>query len=185
MATPATKSELRTHAEGLAPATADESAAVTAHLAALDEVAAATTACLYLPMPHELDITGLLALHPDVTWVVTRTPEVGDLTLHAVDAPRERHAYGFEQPVATAPAVAAATVDVFCVPGLAFDAAGNRLGHGAGYYDRLLAEARDDATLVGITLQRRLVTAVPHEPHDVRMDVVVTQRRVLRTPAGS
>lgn len=185
MATAATKSELRTHAEGLAPATADESEAVTAHLAALDEVAAATTACLYLPMTHELDITGLLAVHPEVTWVVTRTPEVGDLTLHGVDAPRERHAYGFEQPVAEAPAVAVDTVDVFCVPGLAFDAAGNRLGHGAGYYDRLLAGARQDATRVGITLERRMVTAVPHESHDVRMDVVVTERRVLHVPPGS
>lgn len=175
-----TKRELRQQAEQLAPATIGESRAVTKRIADLAEFATARSGCLYLPMPHELDITALVELLGHVAWHVTRTPRNGGLTIHAFDAPRERHHLGFEQPRSDTAVVAPESIDVHLVPGLAFDAAGNRLGHGVGYYDQLLAAVRPDAVLVGVTLQRRLVTAVPHEPHDVRMDVVVTQRRTLR-----
>lgn len=170
-----TKAVLRRRAGQLLPATAAESRAVTQRLAGLTSLDDAAVACLYLPMPHELDITGIVDSHQDVDWLITRTPPVGSLTMHAIDAPREVHRYGFEQPVADAEAVPPDHVDVFLVPGLAFDRDGNRLGHGAGYYDRLLAGARDDAVLVGVTLRRRLVASVAVEAHDVAMTLVVTE----------
>jgi 5-formyltetrahydrofolate cyclo-ligase len=71
-------------------------------------------------------------------------------------------------------------VDLFVVPGLAFDPERLRLGRGGGYYDRLLALARHgEAALVGVALERWLADALPREPHDVAMTIVVTEARVL------
>ena len=69
------------------------------------------------------------------------------------------------------------------VPGVALDAQGGRLGHGRGHLDRLLAQS--GALLVGLCFENRLVEAVPMEPHDVRMDVVATEKRMLYAPAAA
>lgn len=173
------KDQLRRASGNRAPATAAESAAVTRRLADLAWIAQAQVVCIYMPMAHELDITGLAQLCPHARMVVTRTPPTGPLTLHPLASATDTHRYGFLQPPADAPVVDAGEVDVFCVPGVAFDERGNRLGHGAGYYDRLLSMARPDAVHTGVTLERALVPAVPHEPHDVVMHAIVTQQRTI------
>jgi 5-formyltetrahydrofolate cyclo-ligase len=68
------------------------------------------------------------------------------------------------------------------VPGVAFDATGRRLGRGRGYYDRALAELRraGAVTAVGVAYELQLVPELPHEPWDEPVDVIVTERRVLR-----
>lgn len=60
------------------------------------------------------------------------------------------------------------------VPGVAFDRAGGRLGYGAGFYDRLLAG--NACTKVTAAFQIQIVEQVPSEPHDQRVDVIVTER---------
>ncbi|MEI6810381.1 MAG: 5-formyltetrahydrofolate cyclo-ligase [bacterium] len=67
-------------------------------------------------------------------------------------------------------------IDMVIVPGLAFDAVGNRLGHGGGYYDRLLSDKNlRRAFRVGLAFGFQLVTAVPVNRADERMNVVVTE----------
>lgn len=72
------------------------------------------------------------------------------------------------------------SVDLFFVPGVAFDSAGHRLGHGAGYYDRLLENARPDAVKVGLAFDCQIVEAVPAAPHDIAMDAVITESASYR-----
>lgn len=177
---PATKAALRARMAAVAPATPAESRAVTGHLCDLEAWSGAAVACLFLPMPGELDVAGLPGRLPKLAWVVTRTPASGGLTVHPLDAPRERHRWGFEQPVADAPTVPPHAIDVFVVPGVAFDEHGHRLGHGAGYYDRLLSAAHDQAVFVAVTLRRRLLDRVPTEAHDVTMHAVVTEHGPLQ-----
>jgi 5-formyltetrahydrofolate cyclo-ligase len=74
--------------------------------------------------------------------------------------------------------VPAAACDLIFVPGVAFDARGGRIGHGRGFYDRLLARARPDTLRVALGFECQLVDAIPLEPHDVRMHRVVTERSV-------
>ncbi len=69
-------------------------------------------------------------------------------------------------------------VDLFLVPGVAFDRAGGRLGHGRGYYDRLLGRARQDAHRVALAYECQLVDAVPMTPADVPMHLVITEDTV-------
>ena len=75
--------------------------------------------------------------------------------------------------------VAAETMDLIVVPGLAFDRLGGRLGRGKGFYDRLLAAA-GPACKVGLAFRWQICDRVPMEPHDIRMDLVVTDDAVYR-----
>ena len=70
--------------------------------------------------------------------------------------------------------------DVVLVPGLAFTAAGDRLGQGGGWYDRFLATVPASCTTIGVCFAEQTVDALPVEVHDVTMDHVVTDRGVLR-----
>ncbi|XEC95584.1 5-formyltetrahydrofolate cyclo-ligase [Paenibacillus tarimensis] len=71
------------------------------------------------------------------------------------------------------------------VPGLSFDTAGGRLGYGGGYYDRFydrlrgMTEGGQPMPLwIGLSFEAQMVERVPCEPHDVRMDIIVTERAV-------
>jgi 5-formyltetrahydrofolate cyclo-ligase len=68
--------------------------------------------------------------------------------------------------------------DVVLVPGVAFDEALNRIGYGVGYFDRFLKET--DALKVGICFDMQIVPCITTQPHDVRMDMVVTEKRVIK-----
>ena len=72
------------------------------------------------------------------------------------------------------------TVDLIIVPGIAFDCAGHRLGHGMGYYDRLLSE---NVTTIKIALsfELQLVEKIPAEHHDVSVDMIITEKRTIHT----
>jgi 5-formyltetrahydrofolate cyclo-ligase len=64
------------------------------------------------------------------------------------------------------------------VPGVAFDQSGGRMGHGFGYYDRLLQHARPDAPLVALAFECQLFPEIPAEAHDIFMDKSITEKAV-------
>jgi 5-formyltetrahydrofolate cyclo-ligase len=74
--------------------------------------------------------------------------------------------------------VAPTELDLIMVPGVAFDRRGARMGHGFGYYDRLLQHARPDAPLVALAFECQLFPEVPTQPHDVFMDRIITEQAV-------
>jgi 5-formyltetrahydrofolate cyclo-ligase len=93
--------------------------------------------------------------------------------------PLEDGPFETRQPVATAPAV---RPDVMLVPLLAVDAAGWRLGYGAGYYDRTCVALRRSGplTTIGIGYFIQAVERVPHGDHDVPLDWILTDRGLAR-----
>lgn len=135
-------------------------------------------------LPGEVDLRPLVEDHPDPgsRYALTRTPDRGRvLTVHRWDGPRERHRYGYEQPVAGAPTVDDLDIGAVLVPGLAFDRQGTRLGRGAGYYDRFLARLDPAVLRVGIT-GGYIVDELPSAPHDVAMTHLATADGVLTVP---
>lgn len=70
-------------------------------------------------------------------------------------------------------------LDLVMVPGTAFDHRGGRMGQGKGYYDRLLANARPDAPLIGMAFECQIFDEIPVAPHDVFMDQVLTETRTI------
>ena len=75
--------------------------------------------------------------------------------------------------------VTIAQADIVLVPLVAWDEKGHRLGYGAGYFDRALAGATR-ITKVGLALESQRLVQIPESRHDVPLDVIVTERRVLR-----
>jgi 5-formyltetrahydrofolate cyclo-ligase len=80
------------------------------------------------------------------------------------------------------PAPDPGSIDVVIVPGTAFTPAGDRLGQGGGWYDRFLAAVRPDCLNVGVAFAPQVVESLPVEPHDLKVDVVVTDESVARAP---
>jgi 5-formyltetrahydrofolate cyclo-ligase len=65
-------------------------------------------------------------------------------------------------------------IDLFIVPGVAFDQSGNRLGMGGGYFDRLLALSSPKATLLGLAYEFQVMAHLPSGSHDIPVHHVVT-----------
>ena len=69
-------------------------------------------------------------------------------------------------------------LDLVMVPGVAFDRRGGRMGHGKGYYDKMLEHARADTPLVALAFECQLFPEIPVQPHDIFMDKIITETTV-------
>jgi len=72
-------------------------------------------------------------------------------------------------------------IDLTLVPGVAFDVEGNRLGYGAGFYDRFLAAAGNDIIACGLAFDCQVLTSgqIPVEGFDVRVSYLITESRFI------
>lgn len=70
-------------------------------------------------------------------------------------------------------------IDLMIVPGVAFDEEGGRLGYGGGYYDKLLTNLNRSIRTVGLAFELQMVEKVPQGSHDVFVDKIVTERRII------
>lgn len=160
-----------------------------AKLVACPGFTSARTVMVYLAMPEEVDLADLLTAAdrggkrvcvPKMEWSARTMQamliEPGSLKTEVVK-------HGVREPVG-GNAVAPAAIDLTLVPGLAFDAAGRRLGRGAGFYDRFLKEFRavrkPGAAAIGVCFDVQLVRDIPAEAHDQPVDGVATERGVVR-----
>lgn len=75
-------------------------------------------------------------------------------------------------------------VDAVIIPGAGFDAEGNRIGYGGGYYDRLLSSLSRAVPVIAPAYEEQIVGSVPSEPHDIRVNMIVTDRRLIRCSSG-
>lgn len=140
------------------------------------------TISAFLPMEGEVDLRPLMERLPGWRWVLPRVEEDRSVTFRDAETPREIHRFGMEQPADSGPIVPIHEIDVFLVPGLAFDLGGGRLGNGAGHYDRILSQAGADANSIGMAPGSRLVTEVPVDADDVEVGWLATEDGVVRCP---
>jgi 5-formyltetrahydrofolate cyclo-ligase len=78
-------------------------------------------------------------------------------------------------------------IEVICLPLVAFDEALHRIGQGKGFYDRALASCRDQVQrprLIGCAFDCQKVSRIFPQPHDVRLDTIVTEKRVYGGDSG-
>ena len=69
-------------------------------------------------------------------------------------------------------------IELIIVPGVAFDEKGNRLGHGKGYYDRMLKNA--SAPIVALAFEFQIIENIPVAEHDRPVDMIITEERIIR-----
>lgn len=85
---------------------------------------------------------------------------------------------GFDQPMAQSPEL---TPDIILLPLVGFDRAGNRLGQGAGHYDRALSRS-PDALRIGLAWSVQECEALTPDPWDVPLDAVLTEAEWIPAP---
>ena len=186
------KKELRAEMErailAMSPAERMERGArAQARLAETPEFKAARSLMFYNSDATEIDTHELVlaSLESGKRVGLPRT-EKGSRVLHVIeilDVGRdlERSRFGFKEPLAMLPTIDPTSLSLILVPGRAFDADGNRLGRGGGYYDRFVARLAGPR-LVALAFDCQIAAAVPHESHDRPVDMVLTEERVIRTP---
>lgn len=89
-------------------------------------------------------------------------------------------AFGIMEPCPDCRVLRPDEVDVFVLPGIAFDLKGDRIGYGKGFYDKTLHRMEEQGKLVGLCYDFQLVDEIVGEPHDVKMDLIITEKRVVR-----
>lgn len=69
-------------------------------------------------------------------------------------------------------------VNIVVIPALAFDINGYRLGFGRGYYDKYLSDKKE-VIKIGVCFHKDLCEELPHLPHDVKMDYIITEKTII------
>jgi 5-formyltetrahydrofolate cyclo-ligase len=166
-----------------------KSAAIWERLSVMPEFAGARRLFLYISTMREVDTHGLirqlLAMGRElsVPCFETATQRYIASALRDFDADLATGKFGILEP--TPEAIRPATseeIDVALVPGLAFDETGNRLGRGWGYFDRLLRQT--SGVKIALAFDFQILDEIPAEAHDLRMDFIVTETRVVN-PKGN
>ena len=70
------------------------------------------------------------------------------------------------------------SIDLIIVPGVVFDRNGNRIGHGMGYYDRLLKKSHN-IPRIGLAFEFQIVKKIPIESHDLPVNKIITENRII------
>jgi 5-formyltetrahydrofolate cyclo-ligase len=93
-----------------------------------------------------------------------------DLTPGAYSIPEPRQEYRMPAQIED--------LDLCIIPGVAFDEAGHRIGHGMGFYDRLLHYPHQ-VLKIGLAFELQIVPAIPAEDHDIGLDLILTELRTI------
>lgn len=146
----------------------------------------ARTVLSYCATANELNLAPLIARWPDKTWGLPRT--LGDRLLawhrYAPTDPLHLSKWGILEPDSNSPSIALELVDIVLVPAIACDRKGMRLGYGAGFYDRCLAQSslRKALTVGVVPNVCWSIDALPCDPWDIPLAAIATEREIwMRT----
>ena len=194
----ATRRRLRELRQALGPAErAAAERAIRATLVRLGVFRRGAHVALYLPMRGEVDVRPCLEVarrhgsHLYVPRVVSRRRRRMLFAPWTEDGAHRTNAFGILEPGSAAGARPVIGLDAVILPLVGFDSSGNRLGMGAGFYDRALRRRLDRSAawrrprLIGVAYACQQLPAIPASPWDVPLDLVVTERGVIvpgRTP---
>ena len=157
--------------------------AATAVFRALEQTAAFMVSeriLMYLSLPDELSTREFID-----KWAPKKQfylPRVNGLNLEILPYDRSKlrlGAFRIEEPEGNE-TVSVSEIDMIVVPAVGYDTEGRRVGRGKGYYDKLLA--RTKAIKVGVAYQFQVVDYIETEPHDISVDMVITDRNIYYAP---
>lgn len=126
------------------------------------------------PLMQRLEVQGMTLCVPailDAQTIEFRAMSFGDTLVET--------GFGTMGPPADAPVV---DPYIMLIPLAAFDRAGNRIGYGAGYYDRAIAalhQKNKHPLLIGVAFDAQRVDHIAHEPHDVALNYILTETGLI------
>ncbi|KAF0217546.1 MAG: 5-formyltetrahydrofolate [Geobacteraceae bacterium] len=155
---------------------------------ALEEFAAARVVALYAAVHNEVDTKEVMREALASAKVLIYPAVCGEgLVFRRISGQAELRlgAFGIMEPDTACEELVPQEADIIVVPGVAFDIGGKRIGYGKGYYDRALHRLEGEGKLVGFCFDFQLVEEIMGEPHDVKMDMIITEKRVVRPRASN
>lgn len=185
-----TKANLRAHFRELernrpADEVAAASKAIFKQLAALEVFQQARCIGAYLSLPSEVQSREIIeacwenGANVCVPYYLPAERFYGMSRLHP-GAPVRTQRWNVSEPEHPEP-LDPGELDLILVPAMAFDLRGNRLGHGGGHYDRLLAQVK--GYRLGLAFNEQVVEALPSEPHDQPVQAILTERKLTEVPS--
>lgn len=154
------------------------------NLLALEEYRTSACIALYAPAHNETDTAEILAAAFEAGKRVLYPAVCGqEMVLRQVEgvASLSEGSFGILEPCPAGVDHAADEADLIVVPGVAFDLSGHRIGFGKGFYDRFLKHPHRKAHLVGLCHDFQVINgSIPAEVHDIRMEIIITDRRIIR-----
>ncbi|MEO0796038.1 MAG: 5-formyltetrahydrofolate cyclo-ligase [Verrucomicrobiota bacterium] len=157
----------------------DRNAQIRHRLTAVPEFASAKSILFYVSFGEEVDTHELMKGCFGRKTVLVPRVEGDVLHVHEMQSLDDLQpgSFGILEPAPNTPEVDPSIAEIVVVPGAAFDLRGNRIGYGKGYYDRLLEGV--SAVKIGLAFDRQMMETIPVEDHDIPMDILVTNERLL------
>ena len=129
--------------------------------------------CIYIPFGKEPDF--LNYINNASTLCTTFIDNKDKIKISILEEPLVKNKFGVLQPKKLNEIN---KVDIFLIPGLAFDLNGTRLGRGGGVYDKLLADY-SDSYFIGVSFDEYIFENLPIENHDIKMNALITPSRFI------
>lgn len=175
-----TKSQLRAavseRLRGMTPQARQEKSALLRAQAAPWLRSGGLRVCIYAPLEHEVNVLPLMQEYADNAYYFPRCLPGRAMRFHHVTNPANElipGALGILAPLPHMAAIQPEEADVIIVPGVAFTAAGLRLGYGGGYYDRYLPRCPQAQTLA-LAFAEQMVPEIPTDEHDLPVGCVLS-----------
>ncbi|MES2460936.1 MAG: 5-formyltetrahydrofolate cyclo-ligase [Armatimonadota bacterium] len=181
------KAALRTQA-GTIRQTLDFASITTAlcqRIAALPEYQSAWHVLIYLAMPDEVVIEGIIGLGASdgKQFYVPRCAPERRLAVHTYvpgETALRPGPFGIREPDPKQVSEADPNVlDLVIVPAVMLSEQGDRLGYGGGYYDRFLPKLRPSSIRIGALPDALVSPTLPRDPWDVPLNLIVTEQQIL------
>jgi 5-formyltetrahydrofolate cyclo-ligase len=129
--------------------------------------------CTYIPFGKEPDI--LNYVNNASTLCTIFIDNIDKIKISILDGPLVKNKFGVLQPKTLNEIN---EVDIFLIPGLAFDLNGTRLGRGGGVYDKLLSNYLN-SYFIGVSYDEYIFENLPIENHDIKMNALITPSRFI------
>jgi len=175
------KASLRTYYQELRNTISDlehleSSQSICSQLLALPQIQAAHIVVGYFPIRGEMDIVPALqslSLTKRIGFPRYISHQKGYDIANVQSFESEIHLgyMNIPEPIPSSPSISFQDIDIWLIPGIAFDPQGNRLGWGNGIYDRLLVNT--PGTKIGIAHHTQYCNSLPIDSHDIAMDLVI------------
>ena len=152
--------------------TAGETAEIWSRLEALEEFRSARTVLMYMDIDGEVPTRSFIARWAGSKRIAIPVVKGEDIELRLYNPDALTEGYmGITEPTDDAPFVSPSEIDLAVIPGIAFTREGARLGHGKGFYDRMLPML--GCPRLGVCFDYRIVSSIPTDPWDEFVDGLV------------
>ena len=139
---------------------------------------------IFMDMKTEVKITKLLGLYPKKNFFISKITNSKNREMKINKYNKNElilHKFGYYESSSN-DFYDEEILDVVIVPALAFDSKKNRIGFGGGYYDTFLEKVRqknNKALFIGVCYDFQIIDSVPTEKHDVTLDFVISESKIL------